>query len=233
MRIKRAPRGVAAVALTALALALCVAACGSSSSAPTATRAASTSTTATGTTPARNAAFTTCLKQHGVTLPARRGGFRGGHGGFFGGGGGAPGTGTGTTPQGTGTALPPGQGPPNGGGFFRGGGRNPKFAKAFQACSKDLPAGFRGRFGPGAGRRGFGRAHFQTTTLNKFVACVKQHGYTLPKPNTSGSGPVFPRSIEADKQFQVAAKSCESILTSGFRGTRPGGATGTSTTSGA
>lgn len=107
--------------------------------------------------------------------------------------------------------------PPNGrgGGFFFGGGsgsgrgrlaNNPKLRAAFQACG--------GRAFPG--RRRFTISH---SLVNKFAACVKQHGYTLPKPNFSGKGPVFPASIEKNKKFQAAAKSCVTVL-------RPAGAPG-------
>ncbi|HET9721395.1 MAG TPA: hypothetical protein VFP55_15050 [Solirubrobacteraceae bacterium] len=110
-----------------------------------------------------------CLKQHGVTLPARR-----------------PGSGA-------------------GGGFGRGRGPgNSKFRAAFKACG----GGF-GRFRPGAG--GVPRRTFSAATLERFVTCVRNHGYTLPKPNTSG-GPVFPRSIESSTKFQAAARACASLL---------------------
>jgi len=162
--------------------------------------ASSSSTTTTASTSSARSKLAACLKAHGVTLPSRPGGFHGG--------------GTGTTP--------------NGGGFFGGGGgaggaggsfRNSKFATAFKDCGADF--GFRG----GAGGH-FG-AHFSTATLDSFVACVKKNGYTLPAPNTSGKGPIFPASIEKNAKFQAAAKSCESILRSAFR--RPGGPS-TSTT---
>ena len=230
MRIRHVPRAAIAVALPALALALTVAACGSSSTPkPAAKASAGTATTTTTAGGVRSAAFTTCLKQHGVALPGRRGGFRNGRGGLFGGGG-APGAG-GTPPYGTGAAPRTGQGGYNGGGFFR---RDPKLGQALQACAKDLPAGFRGRFGPGAAR-GPRRSRFSAATLNSFVACVKRHGYTLPKPNTSGTGPVFPTSIQSNKRFLAAAKSCTGILRpeSGPDGQPPAGGTGTSTTSSA
>lgn len=229
MRIRHVPRAAIAVALPALALALTVAACGSSSTPkPAAKASAGTATTTTTAGGVRSAAFTTCLKQHGVALPGRRGGFRNGRGGLFGGGG-APGAGT--PPYGTGAAPRTGQGGYNGGGFFR---RDPKLGQALQACAKDLPAGFRGRFGPGAAR-GPRRSRFSAATLNSFVACVKRHGYTLPKPNTSGTGPVFPTSIQSNKRFLAAAKSCTGILRpeSGPDGQPPAGGTGTSTTSSA
>ncbi|HWE10729.1 MAG TPA: hypothetical protein VG325_15365 [Solirubrobacteraceae bacterium] len=126
----------------------------------------------------------TCLKAHGVTLPARPGGGgqrpangAGGGPGFFGGGGGA------------------------GGGRFA---NNPKLRAAFQAC------------GGGRGPAGGGSA-LSHAAVTRFVACVKQHGYSLPSPNFSGKGPIFPASIAKNAKFQAAAKSCQADL-------RPAGA---------
>lgn len=96
--------------------------------------------------------------------------------------------------------------------FFYGGGAgrsgaagsrfaDPKFRAAFQACGGRA---FRGR--------GFaGRARFNHAAVTKFVACVKQHGYTLPAPNFSG-GPIFPASIERNAKFLTAARACQSLL---------------------
>jgi hypothetical protein len=231
VKIKQGAQRQAVMALVALAAGLSIAACGSSSntSSPgSGAAAAGSATTRTTTAPANASAFAArrakleaCLKSHGVTLPQRpAGGYgSGGYGGGYGAG--APGTGTiggpGTgTVGGTGTATTPapgtsttGQGfhPRAGGGFFRRlGGTDSKFAQALKACGA--------QFGIGAGRFGGGRvgARFSKTTIAAFAACVKQHGYTLPAPNTSGTGPVFPRSIEANKKFQAAAKSCTGIL---------------------
>lgn len=224
MTIKGAPRPIL-LALVALAAGLCIAACGSSSS----SSAGSSSGSSSGSTPSSSAssgssgAKTTttastgfaaervklqaCLKAHGVTLPPRPAG------------GGPPVGGTSTTrPRGSG----------GGGGFFGGGGgfaaRNPKFAAAFKACGADFGGRGAGHFGAGGGRF---TPHFSTAILTSFAACVKKHGFTLPKPNTSGKGPIFPANIESNKTFQAASKSCASILRAGFR---PPGAGGTSTT---
>jgi hypothetical protein len=164
--------------ILALAVSLAVAACGSSSGGGTKT---STTASASGS----RAKLSACLKQHGVTLPARRPG-RGG-GGFSGGG---------------------------GGGFFG----NSKFRTAFKDCGGSF-----GHFRPGA--RGASARRFSAATLDKFVSCVRKHGYKLPKPNTSGGGSIFPRSIESNKKFVAAARSCASLL----RPTAP--ATGTTTSS--
>jgi len=119
--INRARRGVA-LALVAIAAGGLIAACGSASSTSTSAKAASASGTSTGASTsgsptARRAALMTCLKNHGVTLPA-------------------PGTfrrpPTGST---TGTSSAPG---PGAGAFFD----NPKLRAALQACGGSL-----GRFG--------------------------------------------------------------------------------------
>ncbi len=171
--------------LLAIVVSVALAACGSSSGGGTKT---STTASASG----NRAKLAACLKQHGVTLPARRPGSGGG--GFFGGG-----------------------APPGAGGAFG----NSKFRTAFKDCG-----GGAGRFRPGAGGAAGAGHRFSGATLEKFVTCVRQHGYKLPKPNTSGSGAIFPRSIESNQKFQAAARSCASLLRSS---TSP--AAGTTTTS--
>ena len=95
-------------------------------------------------------------------------------------------------------------------GFFGGGGgaggrfNNPKFRAAFQACGG--AAGFRGGAGAPDGFRPTQAA------ITKFAACAKQHGYTLPKANLTGKGPIYPTSIEKNAKFQAAAKACQSLL---------------------
>jgi hypothetical protein len=184
-------------ALATLVVCLCVAACGSSSSSSSAssTSGASSAAASTGTT-ARRAKLATCLKQHGVTLSSRPAG----------------------RPSGG------GYGPPGGGGGFfgagggRAGGRfsNPKFRAAFQACG--AAAGFRGRPGGFRGRPGGFRP--SSAAITAYASCVKQHGYTLPKPNLSGKGPIYPVAIEHNAKFQAASKSCASLLRPA--GARPG-----------
>jgi hypothetical protein len=165
--------------LVAGVLACCtLAACGSSTSSSSASAAAAG-------TSARSK-LVACLKAHGVTLPARPGGFRGGGAGS-GGGGGAPG------------GRPPGGG--GGGGFFGGGGgggrfrSNPKSQAAFKACGQS----FRGRRFNGASRK---------VAIENFVKCVRQHGYNLPQPNFSGQGPVFPAKIAKQAKFRTASRFC-------------------------
>jgi hypothetical protein len=189
------------LALMPLALALALAACGSASPKANKTAAKSPSTTPSGAAAGRagflrnDPKLAACLKSHGVTLPTFH---RPANGGA----------------------------PPAGGGFFGGGGgapgggfaRNPKLRSALQACGAHFPAG--GRFRAG----GFRQSAAFKQRLGTFVACVKQHGYDLPKPNLSGKGAVFPVSVEHNAKFLAAAKPCESLLS--FR--RP--AAGTSTT---
>lgn len=214
----KAPRGALFV-IVALAVGCLMAGCGSasssSSSGGSSGASSSSSTTASASTGAGGSANRTklvaCLKQHGVTLPSRPAGAPPG-----GAGGGSGGAGTGT---GTGTT---GSGRPPGGGFFGGGGgrgfaNNPKMQAAFKACGANF--GFRGR-GGFAGR-------ISHTTITKYVACVRQHGYNLPNPNFSGKGSIFPSNIRTNPKFVSASKACQSILVPA----RPAG--GTSTNPGA
>ena len=183
-------------AVAACVVAACtLAACASSSSRSSATSSAAASAAA-GSTAARSK-LVACLKQHGVTPPA--GGFR--H----------------RFKSGSGTPPPGGV---HGGGIFGGGGSgggggggfraNPKLAAAFKACGG---ASFPSRRFSLANRR---------VAIDNFVKCVRQHGYELPTPNLTGSGPVFPRSIEAKAKFQTASRACASLLAP--RGGPPPGA---------
>jgi hypothetical protein len=198
--------------LVALALGGVIAACGSASSSSGTTTSSTTASAAAGgagggANATRRAALTACLKQHGVTLPARPPGAGGGPPGS-----GAPGGGTGTGTTGTGTT-------PRRRGFFGGGGlaNNPKLRAAFQACGA--------KFGFGGGARGF-RGRLSRTAITKYVTCVRQHGYNLPTPNLSGKGPAFPSNIQSNSKFQTASRACQSLLV-------PPRGGGTSTTSGA
>lgn len=195
---KKIPFRPASLALVALGAACLIAACGSSSSgsasAAAGTTSSSTVASASGSGAssfaAQRAKLAACMKQHGVTLPSRPAGSR------------PPGSG------GSGTAS----GPRAGGRFFFGGGgaggaarrlrSNPKMQAALKACG----ANFRFRRGRGFG----GRISHQT--INKYVTCVRQHGYDLPAPNFSGKGSVFPANIRTNKKFQAASKSCQSLL---------------------
>jgi hypothetical protein len=181
-----------AVAVTIALAGLTVAACGSSSntgsaSSTSSSAAAGGASTTGGANSAARSKFAACLKAHGVTLPARPAGARrrppGGYGGY---GGGAPGFFFGGG-GGNGSGAP-------GAGRFD----NPKFRAALQAC--------------GGGRFPQRRATQSKAAVTRFAACVKQHGYTLPAPNFSGKGPIFPATISHNKKFQAAAKACASDL---------------------
>jgi hypothetical protein len=194
-----------------------IAACGSASSSSntaTSTTASAAAGGAGAPDASRRAALAACLKQHGVTLPARPPGAVNGPppGSRSSGGSGTGTNGTGTNGTGTnGAGTTPRRG------FFGGGGgfaANPKLRAAFQACGA--------RFGFGGGRR----FHLSRSAITKYVTCVRQHGYNLPNPNFSGKGPVFPSNIRKNAKFQAASRACQSLLAS----PRPSGA---STTSGA
>ncbi len=243
--IGRSQRG-ALLLVAAVLASLAIAACGgSSNSGKTATskNAAATSTSSSGASASRTA-FTTCLKQHGVTLPSGQG--RGGFG--FRGGTGTTHSGTSTngvtitTPSGAGSGgAPPnggggGAGPFGGAGPIGGGfaGGNSKFAKAFQACRTKLPAGSfgQGRFGGGAGTRGV-IPHFSTAALKSYVACIRKNGdSSMPEPSSSSKTP-FPASAESNPKFRAANAKCERVLLRhAFRGTiAPGQSTITTATS--
>jgi hypothetical protein len=156
---KKRPSGVGRRRLTPVLIGvvpLLLAACGSAA----ASGASSSTTKPAG--KASEAAYTSCLKQHGVTLPT------------FGN------RGTGTPPAGTGTPPPstPGSGSFPGAGGFGGGGagfrNNPKFKAAAAACKSLRPAGGFGGFGRG------GTGGFNSTALAAYRNCLKLHGVTLP-----------------------------------------------------
>jgi hypothetical protein len=114
-----------------------------------------------------------------------------------------------------GAPPPAGGGTPGAGGGFPGGGGgfgggNSKLATAFRACRSQL--GFRGR--PGGFRP-------SQATIQKFVACVRRHGYNLPNPNFSGHGSVCPANIRTNPKFQTASRACVSTLRP--QGARAGG----------
>ena len=179
-------------ALALIALAMLVAACGSSSSSSSSTSSASASTAAGSN--SQRTALAACLKKHGVTLPTGR---RPGAGAPPAG---APGAGSGNPPAGVpggGSGTPPAGGPP--GGFPGGAAGNSKFRAAFKACGANFPAGRR----PGG---------FNRQAIQKYVSCVRRHGYNLPNANFSGNGPVFPANVRSNKKFQTASKACQSLL---------------------
>jgi hypothetical protein len=211
MHHKRARSWIPAIAV-ALIAAIAVAACGNSSTTGSKTSTSSSSAAASGSTSRTKLAA--CLKQHGITLPSRPVGAKPPSGGYGGGGHGGAGGGYG-----------------GGGGFFGGGAGGPggakgaqssKFRAAFKACGADFGGG--GRYARG----GAGGFKPSAAALSKFSACVDQHGYKLPKPNTSGHGSIFPKSIESNKKFEAAAKACSSDLRPSGGGSSSSGSTGSS-----
>lgn len=189
MRTTHLLRSLGLLALLAVS-AVALAACGSSSSSSGSSTSTSTQASASGPGSAQRTKLRACLQQHGVTLPQRRPG-----GGGYGG---PPGGGGGYGPPAGGGGFVPGAGAGGAGGFAQ---RNPKLAAALKACGG-------GNFRGGAG----GRFRLNRTNLNKYVSCVRSHGYNLPNPNFSGKGPVFPASIRTNKKFLAASKACQSLL---------------------
>jgi len=67
-------------------------------------------------------------------------------------------------------------------------------------------------------------------TLGKFVTCVRRHGYNLPPPNTTGTGPVFDATKvnRNDPKLLTAARACQALILR-----RGGGGAGAGTGGGA
>ena len=140
-----------------------------------------------------------------------------------------------TLPQRPAGTRPPGgfgsgQRPP-GGSFLPNGVSRTKFREALQKCGGGNFHG--GRFFNGAA----GKA-----ALEKFAACMRENGVNVPKPNTSGNGPVFNTSgiNTQSAAFRTAEARCRSELPRTFGGAAnggpppgapngPGGATGSET----
>jgi hypothetical protein len=195
--------------LTAVGLA----ACGGSSSNSAATTATTGTTTgaaaaggATGAGGAAFAKYTTCLKQHGVTLPTRRPG-----------GNGAPPSGTTGATGATGRR----------GGFFAGA-NSAKFRAAQTACSKLLPAGFR-RGGFGGGGAGGGN----TAAFAAYRNCLSLHGVKIAaggfgRPGTQG-GQGAQGAPKPNAKVTKALAACASLRPK-FGGGPPGSTTTTPTT---
>jgi hypothetical protein len=97
-----------------------------------------------------------------------------------------------------------------GGGLFGGGGNGgpggsgSRFRAALQKCG--LRAGL--------GRRGFLTTAAGRSAIARFAACMARNGYALPKPNLSGSGPVYdPAKVNRnDPKFVKAAAACQSLV---------------------
>jgi hypothetical protein len=193
-------RGLVAMVLVIVPLALLAAGCGGSSgsSAPATT----TTAGASGVTGAGNAAltaFTSCLKQHGITTT--------GFGGF------------GTRPRGatgrfgptgaSGRFGPTGASGRRGGGFF---GRNLTAAqqKAFTACRSKLPAGT-GRFRPGG--TGGGAGGGANPAFAKYTQCLAKHGVKFG--TASASGAAFAKASKACAKLRPAVGGAAPTTTTG------------------
>ena len=107
---------------------------------------------------------------------------------------------------------PPSGGPPTGG---ANGQDFQKMQQAFQDCGVSIPNGPQGggNFDPSAMRK----------QISQYVACVRQNGYDLPSPNTSGNGPVFDSSTvnQNDPKFKAASAKCQNLLPSTPQGAPP------------
>jgi hypothetical protein len=144
---------------------------------------ASDSPTTTGN--ANNSAFTKCLSEHGVTVPAGNGGPPGGNG--------AP-------PNGSRPDFGNGQGTPPRGSFP--GGNNSKFQEAFSACRSKLPNG--GNGGPGFGQN--------SQAFQAYTSCLKDHGVKTPSTNGSAADPGAIGRLQSDPKFAAANKTCRALL---------------------
>lgn len=199
------------VVAAALLAGLLVAACGSSTAANASSSRKAASTTASSrrlSATAARAAFTACLKQHGVSAPAH----------------GAVRLRRRHHPA-TGAAPSPARTSGSGAGAGRVRIANPKLVSARRACRSKLGRGrrgFRRRFGSAARR-------LPTAVLRSYVTCVRKYGYAkMPEPNTAGHGPVFPASVTRSTQFRAASGKCVIILERGLKA-RSTGSAGTNT----
>lgn len=196
--LKRSSRLQPATPLLAAALAcIGIAACGGSgkpsksTSASAAATSSSTSTAAGGPGGGRFAAMRACLEKEGVKLPKRPSGSQPGGPGGAPGGGGFPGGGEGFRRR-----LP-------------GGVSSEKLQAALQKCGGSSFAGrHRGFFNGSSGKK----------ALTEFASCMREHGVSLPAPNTSGKGPVFDtKGLDVgSSKFRSADSKCRSKLPGPF-----------------
>ena len=198
------------VLILAAGAALVLAACGGGGSAKGASSATTTSTTTAGGRGGfQSAAFTSCLKGYGITLPA----------GSFGGRR-RPGASGATGASGAG-----GTGGFRGGGGFGGGPpisvpgvSAAKVQTAFTACRSKLPNG--GSFGGGGFASGANAEAFQA-----YLSCLGDNGVVVPKTTTTTSGPSGAtgtrprggfgsqlRDLRSQPKYAAAAKTCQPLL---------------------
>jgi hypothetical protein len=123
-----------------------------------------------------------CLKEKGVELPE----FKGGEAG---------------EPS-EGFEPPPGGEAPEGG--LQGN------SKAFGECGVETPE-FKGGPGGEGGAPNMNSAAFKKQ-VEKYVACVKEHGYELAEPNFSREGPIFEKAESESAAFKKASAGCQSLL---------------------
>lgn len=120
---------------------------------------------------------------------------------------------------------PAGSAGPLGGGAFQGlqlpkGVSRARFEAALKKCG-----GVRGGFGA-PGRL---RSPAFTKALAKFAECMRSNGIAVPKPNTSGNGPIFStKGLNANSaKFRAARAKCSTLLRfatpGGREGPPPGG----------
>ncbi len=186
----------APLALAVLVTGCCVAACGSSSSSSTTTSSAAASSSGASSAAASSSGASSARRAALVACLRSHGVKLPSRPGGFRPPSGAGGTGaTGSRPR----------------FFFGGGAANPKLQAAFKACGANFRGGAR-----------LGRVSHQT--IQKYVACVRQHGYDLPNPNFSGHGAVFPASIRSKPKFQSASRACQSLLFPARSGSPPSSA---------
>ena len=177
-----APRALAAAGLLASG-ALLLAGCSSNS---TANAGSGTSASASSSGSATYAAYTNCLKSHGVALPSGRPG-----GGSFSG-----------RARPSGSAFPRAghSGGYGGGGFgFGGASANPSEAAAMKACASLRPKG-------GFGGGGFGGGAGGSTALVAFESCMKSHDVTVT------NGDMRSIATSTDPKTVAAYKVCKVLL---------------------
>ena len=103
-------------------------------------------------------------------------------------------------------------------GFLPEGVSRTKFQEALKKCGG-------GNFPRGGARGRFFNSAAGKAALEKFAACMRENGVNVPKPNTSGNGPVFDTSglnIQS-AAFRAAQSKCRSDLPGAFGGGAGGG----------
>jgi hypothetical protein len=133
------------------------------------------------------------------------------------------------------TSPQPGKRPPGGasGRVLPSGVTPAQYRAALQKCGAGgLLSGLLG--GGGARARRLQSPAFEQA-LSKYAACMRQNGVSLPKPNTSGTGPIFDTKglNTASAKYRAAEAKCRSDLRSALPLGAGAGAPGARTTPGA